>query len=61
MLSKLVGVVRQTQVKAKPAPYDADPIYMHAPNPAKLTRLHDAHLRSINVDYHDIFSTPFLP
>lgn len=55
MLSKLVGVVRQTQVKAKPAPYDADPIYMHAPNPAKLTRLHDAHLRSINVDYHDIF------
>ncbi|EFO64154.1 Phosphorylase B kinase gamma catalytic chain [Giardia lamblia P15] len=55
MLLKLAGVVRQMQVKAKPTPYDADPIYMHAPNPAKLIRLHDAHLKSINVDYHDIF------
>lgn len=55
MLSKLATAVRQTQVKPKATPYDADPIYMNAPSASKLLRLHDVHLRSINIDYHDIF------
>lgn len=55
MLSKLAAAVRQTQVKPKPTPYDADPIYMNAPSSSKLTRLHDVHLKSINIDYYDTF------